>query len=84
MYRTGHPVGQPCGYDFFEFYVPGETEQRYKEVYGVDMPDQRLHCVLVTAYSLTSQVMVRWMPTMYMLSATAIFLSIPEIGRAHV
>ena len=57
MYRTGHPVGQPFGYDFFEFYVPGETEQRYKEVYGVDMPDQ--------------------MPTMYMLSATAIFLSIP-------
>ena len=42
MYRTGHPVGQPFGYDFFEFYVPGETEQRYKEVYGVDMPDQQI------------------------------------------
>lgn len=42
MYRTGHPVGQPFGYDFFEFYVPGETEARYKEVYGVDMPDQQI------------------------------------------
>ena len=42
MYHTGHPVGQPFGYDSFEFYVPGETEQRYKEVYGVDMPDQQI------------------------------------------
>lgn len=42
MYHTGHPVGQPFGYDFFEFYVPGETEARYKEVYGVDMPDQQI------------------------------------------
>ena len=42
MYHKGHPVGQPFGYDFFEFYVPGETEQHYKEVYGVDMPDQQI------------------------------------------
>lgn len=42
MYHTGHPVGQPFGYDFFEFYVPGDTEARYKEVYGVDMPDQQI------------------------------------------
>lgn len=42
MYHTGHPVGQPFGYDFFEFYVPGETEARYKEAYGVDMPDQQI------------------------------------------
>ncbi len=37
--RTGLPVGQPFGYDLFEFYQEG-TEQRYKEKYGVDMPDQ--------------------------------------------
>ena len=37
--RTGLPVGQRFGYDLFEFYQPG-TEQRYKEKYGVDMPDQ--------------------------------------------
>lgn len=42
MYHTGHPVGQPFGYDFFEFYVPGETEERYKAAYGVDMPDQQI------------------------------------------
>lgn len=42
MYHTGHPVGQPFGYDFFEFYVPGETEQRYQEAYGVEMPDQMI------------------------------------------
>ena len=40
LYRTGHPVGQPFGYEFFEFYVPGETETRYKAKYGTDMPDQ--------------------------------------------
>lgn len=40
LYHRGHPVGQPFGYEFFEFYVPGETEQRYKDAYGVDMPDQ--------------------------------------------
>ena len=37
--RTGLPVGQPFGYDLFEFYQEG-TEARYKEAYGVDMPDQ--------------------------------------------
>lgn len=40
LYRTGHPVGQPFGYEFFEFYVPGQTEEHYKAAYGVDMPNQ--------------------------------------------
>jgi TonB-linked SusC/RagA family outer membrane protein len=40
LYRTGHPVGQQFGYEFFEFYEPGVTETRYKEKYGVEMPDQ--------------------------------------------
>ena len=39
--RTGLPVGQIFGYDLFEFYDEG-TEQRYKEKYGVDMPDQNI------------------------------------------
>ncbi|MBR3496168.1 MAG: TonB-dependent receptor [Prevotella sp.] len=39
--RTGLPVGQPFGYDLFEFYQPG-TEERYKATYGVDMPDQNI------------------------------------------
>ncbi len=39
--HTGLPVGQPFGYDLFEFYQPG-TEQRYKEAYGKDMPDQNI------------------------------------------
>ncbi len=42
MYQTGHPVGQPFGYEFFEFYVPGETETRYQEKFGVEMPDQQI------------------------------------------
>lgn len=37
--HTGLAVGQPFGYDLFEFYQPG-TEERYKEKYGVDMPYQ--------------------------------------------
>lgn len=37
--RTGLPVGQRFGYDLFEFYQEG-TEERYKEKYGVDMPNQ--------------------------------------------
>ena len=37
--RTGQPVGQPFAYDLFEFYQPG-TEERYRETYGTDMPDQ--------------------------------------------
>ena len=39
--KTGQPVGQPFGYELFEFYQEG-TEQRYKETYGVDMPTQML------------------------------------------
>ena len=39
--KTGQPVGQPFGYELFEFYQEG-TEQRYKETYGVDMPTQLL------------------------------------------
>ena len=39
--ETGLPVNQPFGYDLFEFYQPG-TEERYKEKYGVDMPDHNL------------------------------------------
>ena len=38
--RTGLPVGQRFGYDLFEFYEPGETEERYFAKYGVEMPDQ--------------------------------------------
>ena len=37
--HTGLPVGQPFGYELFEFYQEG-TEDRYKAAYGVDMPDQ--------------------------------------------
>ncbi|MCQ2146286.1 MAG: TonB-dependent receptor [Bacteroidales bacterium] len=37
--HTGLPVGQPFGYDLFEFYQPG-TEERYMAKYGVEMPDQ--------------------------------------------
>lgn len=39
--HTGLPVGQPFGYDLFEFYQPG-TEERYREAYGTDMPDQNV------------------------------------------
>ena len=42
MYHRGHPVGQPFGYEFFEFYVPGKTEEHYKAQYGTDMPDQQI------------------------------------------
>ncbi|MBQ7899116.1 MAG: TonB-dependent receptor [Bacteroidales bacterium] len=38
--RTGLPVGQRFGYDLFEFYEQGATEERYLEKYGVEMPDQ--------------------------------------------
>ena len=38
--RTGLPVGQLFGYDLFEFYEPGATEERYFAKYGVEMPDQ--------------------------------------------
>lgn len=36
----GLPVGQRRGYEFFEFYDPGNTEARYQEVYGTEMPKQ--------------------------------------------
>ena len=39
--HTGLPVGQPFGYDLFEFYQPG-TEERYMEKYGTAMPDQKI------------------------------------------
>lgn len=39
--RTGHSVGQPFGYEFFEFYDEG-TEQRYQAKYGKPMPDQKI------------------------------------------
>lgn len=42
MYHRGHPVGQPFGYEFFEFYVPGKTEEHYKAKFGADMPDQQI------------------------------------------
>lgn len=37
--HTGLPVGQPFGYDLFEFYQEG-TEERYMAAYGTEMPDQ--------------------------------------------
>ncbi len=40
LYQTGLPVGQPFGREFFEFYEPGKTEERYRARYGTDMPDQ--------------------------------------------
>ena len=39
--HTGLPVGQPFGYDLFEFYQPG-TEERYLATYGEPMPDQNI------------------------------------------
>ena len=38
--RTGLPVEQPFGYDLFEFYEAGETEDRYFAEYGKEMPYQ--------------------------------------------
>ena len=40
--RTGLPVGQRFGYDLFEFYEQGATEERYFAKYGVEMPDQNV------------------------------------------
>jgi TonB-linked SusC/RagA family outer membrane protein len=39
--RTGLPVGQRFGYELFEFYNEN-TMNHYREVYGVDMPDQKI------------------------------------------
>lgn len=41
--RKGLPVGQRTGYEFFEFYAPGETENRYLEKYGKPMPKQMIN-----------------------------------------
>ncbi len=40
LYRTGHRVNQPFGYEFFQFYQENKTEAAYKEKYGADMPTQ--------------------------------------------
>ena len=40
--RTGLPVGQRFGYDLFEFYEAGATEERYFAKYGVEMPNQNV------------------------------------------
>ena len=40
--RTGLPVGQRFGYDLFEFYEAGATEERYLAKYGVEMPNQNV------------------------------------------
>jgi TonB-linked SusC/RagA family outer membrane protein len=37
---TGYPVNQPFGYEFFGFYVAGQTEKDYQAKYGVSMPTQ--------------------------------------------
>lgn len=41
----GLPVGQRRGYEFFEFYDPGNTEKRYLEKFGVEMPKQMVEVV---------------------------------------
>jgi TonB-linked SusC/RagA family outer membrane protein len=43
LYRTGHPVSQPFGYEFFDFYEGIETENAYKVKYGTDFPDQMVN-----------------------------------------
>jgi TonB-linked SusC/RagA family outer membrane protein len=40
LYRTGHRVNQPFGYEFFGFYNKGVTEAAYQKQYGVPMPAQ--------------------------------------------
>lgn len=40
LYRTGHPVNQPFGREFFEFYETDATELRYEKKYGTTMPKQ--------------------------------------------
>lgn len=40
LYRTGHRVNQPFGYEFFEFYEAGKTEVAYLAKYGEEMPSQ--------------------------------------------
>lgn len=40
LYRTGHKVNQPFGYEFFDFYQEGKTEDAYLAIYGEPMPSQ--------------------------------------------
>jgi TonB-linked SusC/RagA family outer membrane protein len=40
LYRVGHSVNQPFGYDFFSFYQKGITETAYQTKYGKPMPAQ--------------------------------------------
>ena len=40
MYQKGRRLGKRSQYLFFEYYEKGATEQRYKEIYGKDMPTQ--------------------------------------------
>lgn len=39
-YATGHSIGARKGYLFFEFYEKGVTEERYREKFGQDIPQQ--------------------------------------------
>lgn len=39
-YATGHSIGARKGYLFFEFYEKGITEERYREKFGQDIPQQ--------------------------------------------
>lgn len=39
-YATGHSIGARKGYLFFEFYEKGVTEERYREEFGQDIPQQ--------------------------------------------
>ncbi len=40
QYEKGHRIGARYMYKFFEYYETGKTEQRYKEAYGTDFPQQ--------------------------------------------
>lgn len=40
LYRTGHRVNQPFGYEFFQFYQEGITEEAYQAKFGAEMPTQ--------------------------------------------
>jgi len=35
LYRTGHKVDQPFGYEFWDFYTGVESEEKYKQEFGV-------------------------------------------------
>lgn len=40
QYQKGHRVGSRSQYQFFEFYEKGKTEERYKQKFGTDYPQQ--------------------------------------------